>query len=141
MLCGLNTSYLDILKEECSIQDQVSAIKIVEAYDGLESDRVKEAIARLASGSLDGLRHFLDAAKKDYRDVLYWSESEDEARGSSEGWMSGMSVNERLHHTRQFDDFDSAIKADDIEAIRRVLKRCFLSNENIDAIIKNHTNT
>jgi uncharacterized protein (DUF2267 family) len=141
MLCGLNMSYLDILKEECSIQDQESAIKIVEAYDGLENDRVKEAIARLASGSLDGLRHFLEVAKKDYRDVLYWSESEDEARDSSERSMSGMSVNERLHHTRQFDDFDSAIKADDIEATRRILKRCFLSNENIDAIIKNNTNT
>jgi hypothetical protein len=134
-------SYLDILKEECSLQDQESAIKIVEAYDGLEGDRVKEAIARLASGSLDGLRHFLEAANKDYRDVLYWSESEEEARDSSERALSGMTVNERLYLTGQFDAFDSAVKADDIEALRRILKRCFLGNENIDAIIRHHTNT
>jgi hypothetical protein len=134
-------TYLDILKEECSLQDQESAIKIVEAYDGLEGDRVKEAIARLASGSLDGLDHFLEAAKKDYRDVLYWSESEEEARDSSERAMSGMTVNERLHHTDQFDDFDSALKAYDTEALRRILKRCFLGSENIDEIIKHHTNT
>ena len=50
-------------------------------------------------------------------------------------------LSEELGGIRQFDDFDSAMKADDIEAIRRILKRCFLSNENIDAIIKNHTNT
>ena len=134
-------SYLDILKEECSLQDQESAIKIVEAYDGLEGDRVKEAIARLASGSLDGLRHFLEAAKKDYRDVLYWSENEEEARDSSERALSGMTVNERLYHTGQFDAFDSAVKTNDIEALRRILERCFLGNENIDAIISHHTNT
>jgi hypothetical protein len=55
--------------------------------------------------------------------------------------MAGMTVNERLHHTDQFDDFDSAVKADDIEALRGILKRCFLGSENIDAIIKHHTNT
>ena len=134
-------SYLDILKEGCSLHDQEAAIKIVESYDGLEGDRVKEAVVRLASGSLDGLRHFLETAKKDYRDVLYWSESEEEARDSSEVALSGMTVNERLYHTGQIDAFDSAVKADDIEALRRILKRCFLGNENIDAIIKHLTNT
>jgi len=134
-------SYLDILKEKCSLQDQESAIKIVDEYDGLEGDRVKEAIARLASGSLDGLRHFLAAAKKDYRDVLYWSENEEEVRDSSERELSGMTVNERLHHTSQLDAFDSAVKIGDIEALREILKKCFLGNENIDAIIKHHINT
>jgi len=137
----LNMSYLDILKEECSLQDQESAIEIVESYDGLEGDRVKEAISRLASGSLDGLRHFLEAAKKDYRDVLYWSGNEQEARDSSESALSGMTVNERLNYTGQFDDFDSAVKANDTKALRKILERCFLGNENIDAIIKHHTNT
>jgi len=41
----------------------VSTIQIVEAFDDLEGDRVKGAIARLASGSIDGLRHFLEAVK------------------------------------------------------------------------------
>ena len=137
----MSMSYLDILKGEFSSQDQEAAIEIIEAYDDLEANRVKEAIARLASGSLDGLRHFLEAAKKDYRDVLYWSEYEEEARESSKSALSGMTVNERLQHTGQFDAFDSAVKADDIEALRRILKKCFLDNENIDAIIRHHINT
>ena len=107
----------------------------------MEANRVKEAIARLASGSLDGLRHFLEAAKKDYRDVLYWSEYEEEARESSKSALSGMTVNEMLQHTGQFDAFDSAVKADEIEALRGILKRCFLDNENFVAIIKHHINT
>ena len=137
----MNMTYLDILKEEFSSQDQEAAIQIVAAYDDLEGNRVKEAIARLASGSLDGLRHFLEAAKRDYRDVLYWSENEEEARESSRRALSGMTVNERLHHTAQFDAFDSAVKADDIGALREILKKCFLDDENIDVTIKHHTNT
>ena len=134
-------SYLDILKEEFSLQDQRAAIEIVEAYDGFEGNRVKKAIASLASGSLDGLRHFLKAANQDYRDVLYWSENEAEARESSRRALSGMTVNERLHHTGQFDAFDSAVKADDVEALRRILEKCFLDDENIEATIKHHIDT
>ncbi len=55
--------------------------------------------------------------------------------------LTGMTVNERLHHTGQFDAFDSAVKTNDIETLRRVLKKCFLDNNNIDAIIKLHINT
>jgi len=134
-------SYIDILKKEFSLQDQESAIKVIEAYDGLEGDRVREAIARLASGSLDGLCHFLDAANRDYRDVLYWSESELEARESSRQTLSGMTVNERLHHTGQLEGFESAVKAKDIDALREILERCFIGSENIDAVIEKHTNT
>jgi hypothetical protein len=137
----LNMYYLDIVKEEFSSKDQESAIKIVDAYDELEGDRVKRAIVCLASGSLDGLRYFLDAAKKDYRDVLYWSEKEEEAKDSSERALSEMTVNERLYHTGQLDAFGLAVQTGDTEVLCRILKNCFLSDENIDAIVKCSINT
>lgn len=39
-----------------------------------ERERVQLAILTLAKGDLGKLRHFTDAAKKDYRDVLMWAE-------------------------------------------------------------------
>ena len=39
-----------------------------------ERERVQRAILMLAKGDLGKLRHFTDAAKKDYRDVLMWAE-------------------------------------------------------------------
>ena len=39
-----------------------------------EQRRVQLAILDLSKGDFERLIHFVDAAKKDYRDVLYWSE-------------------------------------------------------------------
>lgn len=36
-------------------------------------DRVWRAIVRLSAGDIDLLRHYADGAKKDWRDVLYWT--------------------------------------------------------------------
>jgi hypothetical protein len=40
-----------------------------------ERERVQVAIVILSHGDLGRLAHFVDAARMDYRDVLYWSES------------------------------------------------------------------
>lgn len=39
-----------------------------------EPERVQLAILKLSDGNLDLLGHFVDRAKADYRDVLYWTE-------------------------------------------------------------------
>jgi hypothetical protein len=36
-------------------------------------ERVQLAILKLSEGKIDKLRHYLDVAKKDFRDVLSWS--------------------------------------------------------------------
>ena len=51
--------------------------------EGRGRERVQLAIVKLSEGKIDKLRHYLDVAKKDFRDVLSWSglppeESDDE---------------------------------------------------------------
>ena len=40
-----------------------------------ERDRVQRAILMLSEGRRSKLQHYVEAAKRDYRDVIYWSES------------------------------------------------------------------
>ncbi len=40
---------------------------------GRGRERVQMAILKLSEGKIDKLRHYLEQAKKDFRDVLYWS--------------------------------------------------------------------
>jgi len=39
-----------------------------------EIERVRVAVLKLSKGALERLRYFVDAADKDYRDVLWWAE-------------------------------------------------------------------
>ncbi len=39
-----------------------------------ERERVQLAILKLSGGDIEKLRHDLDVARQDYRDVLYWAE-------------------------------------------------------------------
>jgi len=45
-----------------------------------ERERVQLAILKLCEGSEDKLRDYVNVAKRDYRDVLFWAEYPDEAR-------------------------------------------------------------
>jgi hypothetical protein len=40
-----------------------------------ERERVQLAIVKLSAGQKSKLQHYVEAAKRDYRDVLYWSEN------------------------------------------------------------------
>ncbi len=42
-----------------------------------EHERVRLAILKLGEGELDTLRHYLEVAKRDHRDVLAWAEFPD----------------------------------------------------------------
>src|SRR2546426_11181810 len=51
----------------------------VEAYER-ERERVQLAILKLSEGNEEKLREFIAVAKRDYRDVLFWTEYPEEAR-------------------------------------------------------------
>src|SRR5436305_14121212 len=51
----------------------------VESYER-ERERVQLAILKLSDGNEEKLREFVAVAKRDYRDVLFWTENPDEAR-------------------------------------------------------------
>jgi hypothetical protein len=43
-------------------------------YQGPERDRVVRCILHLSAGDAARVTHFVGAAAKDYRDVIYWAE-------------------------------------------------------------------
>lgn len=50
-------------------------LKLLDQYEDLkEQSRVQVAILKLSDGDLGKLRHNIDIARQDYRDVLWWSE-------------------------------------------------------------------
>ena len=51
----------------------------VEPYQR-ERDRVQLAIVNLSEGDEAKLRYFVEVAKQDYRDVLFWSDNPEEAK-------------------------------------------------------------
>jgi len=64
-----------------------SRARVIELLDtyGVEShererERVQLAILKLSEGNEEKLREFVAVAKRDYRDVLCWTENRDEAR-------------------------------------------------------------
>ena len=50
--------------------------------------------------------------------------------------LAGMTVNERLYATEQFEAFDAAVSARDEDRLREVLKRLHIGEENVEAIIR-----
>lgn len=49
-------------------------LPILDEYQsGRGRERVQLAILKLSEGKIDKLRHYVDVAKKDFRDVLSWS--------------------------------------------------------------------
>ena len=115
--------------------------ELLSTYKGNEEDRVQKAILKLAKGSVDGVKYHVQCAIEDYRDILYWAESPNEAEEGFKSLIAGMTVNERLFHLNLMDDFDAAVANKDQSTIREVLIKCFLSNEDINAIIKSKINT
>jgi hypothetical protein len=104
------------------------------SYSGPESDRVRTAIAALANDDLDKVRHLLECANTDYRDVLWWAQEEAEA-SSEQSLLSGMTVNERLFHLGLMPAWDAAIAAHDVSSAKLILQRCGISVDNIEAVL------
>jgi hypothetical protein len=50
------------------------------AADAQLDDRIVRCVLELAHGDIDLLRHCVEQAVKDYRDVIYWAEYDSERR-------------------------------------------------------------
>lgn len=62
------------IAKEFAETDRVAALSLLEGYAGREPDRVRWDILELSKGNLEKVREYLEAARIDYRDVLYWAE-------------------------------------------------------------------
>jgi hypothetical protein len=53
-----------------------NALSVLATYvgDQTDSSRIIVAVLKLSEGDLDRLRHFVDVANADSRDVIYWAE-------------------------------------------------------------------
>ena len=49
--------------------------------------------------------------------------------------IGGMTVNERLWYLGLMDDFDACVEKGDREAVWAILRKCSLSDENVERII------
>lgn len=65
---------LQRIAAEFPASDQTLVIELLSGYQGPETGRVAWDILELSRGSLESVRHYLEAARADYRDVLYWAE-------------------------------------------------------------------
>lgn len=54
--------------------------------------------------------------------------------------LQGMTVNERLFNLGLFDQFDDAVARGDKAQLRAILFKCFLDQDNIEAITKQYLN-
>lgn len=65
---------LQRLTREFHSAEQHTVIQLLTSYSGPESDRVTWDILELSKGDVDKVREYVQAAQRDYRDVLYWAE-------------------------------------------------------------------
>jgi hypothetical protein len=80
----LPQSVIDQVKKDFAPDAQDEVLDVLTSY-GIESyerekERVLLAVLDLAKGSRDAVRDYVNRAKRDYRDVLFWSEYPEESR-------------------------------------------------------------
>lgn len=108
--------------------------RLLLSYSGPEPDRVRTAIATLAKDDLQKMEHYLDRARQDYRDVLWWADIQ-EVEKRKKVALRAMTVNERLSHLELFPEWDAAIARKDRSAATEILQKCELSGSDIEKII------
>ena len=57
-----------------------SVANLLSTYAGPEPTRVLRCVVVLAERDAERIRHFVEAAKEDYRDVIYWAEYDQDGR-------------------------------------------------------------
>ena len=71
---NLETRALERIAKEFNASQQATVIELLSGYSGPESGRVIWDIMELSKGSLEKVSRYVQAAKVDYRDILYWAE-------------------------------------------------------------------
>jgi hypothetical protein len=74
MTTNLEQRSFERVAQEFSASDQASVIEILGAWNGPERNRVIWDILELSKGDAQKIKHYVDAARSDYRDILYWAE-------------------------------------------------------------------
>lgn len=70
----LESRTLERISKEFPGSDGVMVTELLSSYSGPEPARVVWDVLVLSKGSLESVRRYLQDAKTDYRDVLYWAE-------------------------------------------------------------------
>jgi hypothetical protein len=65
---------LDRIEKEFPALEHANVIALLETYSGREGARVTWDILELSNGSSKKVRHYVQTAQQDYRDILYWAE-------------------------------------------------------------------
>jgi hypothetical protein len=80
----LPQNVLDQVQRDFSQEDRGEVLKVLSSYGTedyeREEERVLLAVLNLSNGSREAVRDYVDRAKKDYRDILFWSEYPEESR-------------------------------------------------------------
>ena len=71
---SLEPRTLERIAKEFPAEEHAGVIALLGGYGGPEPARVAWDILHLSQGSAANVRKYLDAARTDYRDVLYWAE-------------------------------------------------------------------
>src|SRR5437762_8779656 len=71
---SLEQRTLERISKEFPASEQAAVAELLSGYSGPEGERIAWDVLQLSKGSLESIRHYLQAARTDYRDVLYWAE-------------------------------------------------------------------
>ena len=71
---SLEDRLFESIATEFANADRTAVIELLISYSGPEPDRVRWDILELSKGSLEKVRQYIEAARIDYRDILYWAE-------------------------------------------------------------------
>ena len=74
MSVSLEPRILERIAKEFLPSEQALVTELLAGYSGPEAGRIAWDILQLSRGNLADVRHYLEAAQTDYRDVLYWAE-------------------------------------------------------------------
>jgi hypothetical protein len=71
---NLEQRSIERIAKDFSQAERASIVELLTRYAGPEPARVTWDILELSQGRLEKVRQYVEAAKTDYRDVLYWAE-------------------------------------------------------------------
>jgi hypothetical protein len=109
---GLPQRVVDKVKKDFPSEDHEEVLEVLAFYGTefyeREIERVLLAILNLSEGNKEAVWELVDRAKKDYRDVLLWSEYPEESRldtpakiAKFEGLLKRLGVNLKIDWEKQ----------------------------------------
>lgn len=107
------------------------------SYNGPEAARVRKAIATLAKNDVKKAGHYLDRAREDYRDVLWWADIQDED-DRRKRQLAGLGLQDRLAILKLSADWTAVVSRGDRKHAAALLKRCDLPDAEVERVLATH---